>query len=62
MKGKKHILPVAALALVLSMGMVACGGNGGEESKPAGDLVVEIKGLSTDTAPNIDFVKLLPAA
>lgn len=37
MKGKKHILPLAALALVLSMGMVACGGgNGGEESKPAG--------------------------
>ena len=37
MKGKKHILPVAALALVLSMGMVACGGGqGGDESKPAG--------------------------
>ena len=35
MKRKKLILPVAALALVLSMGMVACGGgNGGEESKP----------------------------
>ena len=37
MKGKKHILPVAALALILSMGMVACGGGqGGDESKPAG--------------------------
>ena len=37
MKEKKHILPVAALALILSMGMVACGGGkGGEESKPAG--------------------------
>ena len=37
MKGKKHILPLATLALVLSMGIVACGGGkGGEESKPAG--------------------------
>ena len=37
MKGKKHILPLATLALVLSMGIVACGGDkGGEESKPAG--------------------------
>ena len=37
MKGKKHILPLATLALVLSMGIVACdGGKGGEESKPAG--------------------------
>ncbi len=37
MKGKKHILPVAALALVLRMGMVACGGRqGGDESKSAG--------------------------
>ena len=37
MKGKKHILPLATLALVLSMGIVACGGGkDGEESKPAG--------------------------
>ena len=37
MKEKKHILPLATLALVLSMGIVACGGGkGGEESKPAG--------------------------
>ena len=37
MKGKKHILPLATIALVLSMGIVACGGGkGGEESKPAG--------------------------
>lgn len=37
MKGKKHILPLATLALVLSMGIVACGGGkGGDESEPAG--------------------------
>lgn len=34
----------------------------GDVEIAAGDLVVEIKGLSADTAPNIDFVKLLPAA
>ena len=34
----------------------------GDVEIAAGDLVVEIKGLSANTAPNIDFVKLLPAA
>ena len=35
MKGRKLFIPFAALALVLSMGMVACGeSNGGEDSKP----------------------------
>ena len=28
----------------------------------AGDLTMEVKGLSTDTAPNIDFFKLVPKA
>ena len=35
MKGRKLFIPFAALALVLSMGMVACGeSNGGEDSTP----------------------------
>jgi len=52
MKGKKLILPIAALALSLCMGLVACngGGEGGDESTPSQETSAKLEKISVSAA------------